>query len=399
MVLSAATRIEFRLRQQGIGSPAYDFSDSTALAIPSRSGIGSALVTDSVPRQSFASGRATTDYTGVVRGALNVGDGTGLVRGMAHVFNFWDIPGGWVTDPSAAHSWRGRIDLDGGGWQITLDSVAGVVDILRELRTMKGHAITHVVEARRADGGHFDGAALIEAMEVLGTTLSLARAGWSYPCLLAGYGRSGTLVWEEWGDRRLDPWADRLSWLNRRRPAAGAELASAHGGVWSRWLNPQSREVLRVATALLVEASSGVSVHTRVVIAQTALELLAWQRLVNEGTWTGPQFEASPAHEQVRSLLGACAVDMSIPAALAAEAADPALSAPADGPDFVTRARNRVAHPPKAGANHRVLPGPVAIGAWRLSLRYLQLALLNWIHYTGEAVDPVDLATAPVPWS
>ena len=400
LVLTSNTRIEFRLGAPGRALAVEAFTDQARVVIPHLGASAKMLLSNvRTTHQLAAGGSPRARYTGLVNGGIAFGTGSGLERGLAHIFNLQAFHGDVISDGTDTAWWPGRTTFMAGGWQLTMDAVPSAGDLIRQLRLSESHAITHVVEARRQDGSPFDAAEFGEVVEALGWLLSFGRAAWTFSPLLAGFvGTGAQPVWQEWSDRRLDPWTSRLAWWDTRTVDSAAEIASVLQGMWPIWIDTQRGDVLRVAINLLVEASSRLAVETRILIAQAALELLAWQRLVNEGTWTAPRFEGASATNQFRGLLAECGVDARLPASLATAAADPALNSPADGPEFVTRVRNRIAHPPRAGSGYRVFPPEVARGAWRLSLKYLQLALLNWLGYRGTAVDPVDLTTSRVPW-
>jgi hypothetical protein len=183
---------------------------------------------------------------------------------------------------------------------------------------------------------------------------------------------------------------------------SGSALADVFAGLWLIWPDPAHQSVLRIVLALLVEASSEISTEGRLVLAQAGLELMAWQRLVAEGTRTSL---SGTAAGRIRDLLAVCGVPAELPSSMEAAAAALIPKArsggqPSDGPEFVVRVRNRIVHPPDEGTKrpHAVLPGDAIGGAWRLALAYLQLAILNWIGYEGWAISPVDLVTEEVPW-
>jgi hypothetical protein len=389
MVLAGNPRIAFRLTTSGPPVRLEDFSDDVELIAPSLSAAARVFV-DNVEIRS--SGRIV--FAGLVRGALVVGDGRNLARATAGVFNFPRYLGEAISDPGGGMR-LARVVMSGGGWRVRMDAVPEINGLIRSLRRVGGHAVTHVAELEREDGSAFDSDQLTEAINVLGYLLSFARGAWTFPALILGYGARGAVEWQEWGDRRLDPWVARMRWFDADAPES---LESVFAQIWPRWRNAREQSVLRVAIGFLVEATSGLSVESRIVLTQAALELLAWQRLVNEGTWSRTRFEVSSAADQVRGLLAACRISPSMPAIIASLSRTPGLGSPSDGPGFTVAVRNRVAHPPRSGP-HVLLPSNVVVAAWRLALEYHQLAVLNWLDYRGVAVSPVDLTSRPVPWS
>lgn len=127
-------------------------------------------------------------------------------------------------------------------------------------------------------------------------------------------------------------------------------------------------------------------------MAHAGLELLAWQRLVNEGRLSNTKFKAMTAEEQVRDLLRVSRIDSALPPALAFLSSSTVIGSPSDGPAAVAELRNRIAHPPRS-RRHALLPSDVLVAGWRLANTYLQLVLLRWLRYSGPAISAVDLST------
>jgi hypothetical protein len=277
--------------------------------------------------------------------------------------------------------------LVGGGWKVTIDAVEGANRLVTALRRDGGYAITHVAEITREDGSRFDAPALLDALYVLGYALTFARSAWSFPALVGGYGLVAEPQWLEWGSPRLEGWVGRLTWYAHNHPEP---LARVFAGLWRRWLDPACQSVLRVALAFDVEANGEVSPESRLVLSQAALELLAWQRLVNEGRLSSTKFNELSAAEQVSQLLTVSLIDPGLPSAAASLASATSIGSPVDGPAAVIAIRKRIAHPPRS-SRHTLLPSDVVVTGWRLALTYIHLVLLRWFDYTGQFISAVDL--------
>jgi hypothetical protein len=90
---------------------------------------------------------------------------------------------------------------------------------------------------------------------------------------------------------------------------------------------------------------------------------MAWQRLVNQGSAASLSGSAA---QHVRDLLALCHIPATIPPSLAAAAADPLLASPHDGPEFMVRVRNKIAHPPHKGRKgpHNLLSSEAVEPPW-----------------------------------
>ncbi len=331
---------------------------------------------------------ARVNIRGLVRGSLSFGIPNGLERALVHVFNFPTYLGDWIEYPSGQHS-RGRVDLIGGGWTVKIDAVEDAAKLEKSLQADGGYALTHVAEIVRSDGSAFDADALQEVIEVTGYTLSFATSRWNFPTLVLGYAGGPEPQWQEWADRRLDAWAGRLTWYDHKEAAS---LAKVFDGLWGLWANPARRSVIRVALGWAVEANGRISPEGRLVLAQSSLELLAWQRLVIEGTVSNRRFKAMQADEQVRQLLAVSEVSSGLPGASASLGSTAAIGHPPDAPAAVVAIRNRIAHPPRS-RSHALLPSGVLVTGWRLALSCLHASVLRWLDYAGPVVSAVDLRT------
>ena len=388
MTFRTGSRIEFRLRDRQ--PPRGYFADDADLQVPSLGATAEALVTNSA-----WSGRSTL-HEGTVHHGLAFGTPSGLAGALAHVFNLRPLLGDPVLD-SGGGIRRARTVLQGGGWIVTLDALPEANALARQMHAVGGHAITHVAKIEPEDGLPVDAAALTDCLTVFGYLISFARGAWTFPALIVGYGSGVSRRWENWTDPRLRPWSGVVGWLDDDHPEA---LSKVFPQMWPIWRNPDQRPALVAGIALLMDASELVNLESRVVLAQAGLERLAWHRLVVEGRWTELKFEGTTAAQRIRGLMSASGVGPSIPASLRTLARAPELRSskghlPSDGPNFVVRVRNRTAHPPTSGP--AFLPGPVVVGAWKLSLEYLQQALLAWLGYSGPVISPVIMGRSTFP--
>lgn len=318
-------------------------------------------------------------------GGLSFGDPSVLEEAFAHVFNFRGFDGDAIAYPSG---WirRGRVILTGGGWEVTLDSVDDVEDLIDALNAKGGYAITQVARIRRLDGAAFRAVDVDDCLSVLGYLLSFARGAWTFPGLIVASGAGDPERWRVWNDPRVRSWASVMGWFDHDDPAT---LATAFERLWPVWLDTARRPVLQTGLALLMDAFTDVNVESRIVLAQAGLERLAWQRLVKEKRWSASKFndKSTTAAMKIRELLKVGGISPALPAKLAPLLSTPGLGTPPDGPAFAVAVRNRTVHPPKSGPPF--FPTEVVTGAWQLSLEYVQLSLLAFLGYTGSVLSPV----------
>jgi hypothetical protein len=159
------------------------------------------------------------------------------------------------------------------------------------------------------------------------------------------------------------------------------------------WAEPFTR-----AVKLYVDGNVSVPIEIGILLAQAGLELMAWSTFVRSGRVAPKVFEEWHADRQLRELLTRAKVPMDVPASLVALRGPlPGLAATADAAERIAYVRNRIVHPPR-NRRSKMLPSALIQDVWRLSLHYLELAILHRAGYAGSTWSRVDEAVVPVPW-
>ena len=297
-------------------------------------------------------------------------------------------------------SWTGRTVLRGGGWLIVLDAPSSRSEVRDSLRRRGGYAATHVGLLVREDGADFTPDEATEVMNALRYTLSFAVGRWVAPILPVGFDAAGEAVWTVWHRGELvHPYhrgghelADIVT------PAHIPELFTAFTGVWG---DDFRRDVLCRAVNYYIEACDPNPCELAVSSAQSALEMLAYVVLVEEGAMSKKQFKTMGSAGQRRSLLDSCSIETAYPANLTLLEKTGTNLQFDDSVKLLTEMRNTVIHPSKENESFSI---GVWSEAWLLSLRHLLLVILSYVRYNGTFRDPlaeekyVGVVT-PVPWA
>ncbi len=147
------------------------------------------------------------------------------------------------------------------------------------------------------------------------------------------------------------------------------------------------------------------TLETSLVLAQAALELIAWVHVVvDERSQTGPEFNTIKwgAAGRIREVLAWLELDPTVPVGLSSLASEALRLGWADGPHAIDYLRNALAHPDKRS---RIEDTDVAarIDLQELALWYVELALLKVVGFRGEYSSRLDSHTSgvvvPVPWA
>lgn len=169
-----------------------------------------------------------------------------------------------------------------------------------------------------------------------------------------------------------------------------------------KWHDPYWEGVIRLAIQYCRDANRPHPIERAVVSAQIVLELLAYAILVENGrTLTRQQYRAQDADSIFVALLTQLRIPTTVPAACHALTATARREGWDTGPRAVTALRNSVIHPKR---NRPQLDNPARIDIWKLSVWYVELALLSFFGYNGtyrnrlqsqQMVGSVD----KVPWA
>lgn len=291
-----------------------------------------------------------------------------------------------------------RLLLDDDRWRVTIDQLEDASDRHRALKRSGGGAVTHAGRLERRNGRPF---VWIEAIEVLhGLQLLLAfAAGDRVPVLLpVGFNSTGTPVVHGLRSPRRESYQGRFRWCS-------SLLVRGLSDVWSRfidlWEDPDTKRVWKLAGELYVEAQHGDNLETRLVNAQSLLEVLAWDRLIRVGGRDPDEVDGRHADWRIRKML----VDIDAPCHVPDTMTETRQQWPGwDGPKVIAELRNSVVHPTDTQAILD-LPGTVKHDVFRLAMWYVDLALLRLLGYDGDHLNrtgrlPIfEGRGEPVPWA
>jgi len=326
------------------------------------------------PYQYTLSGRGRVQATAVLHEMETVSPGE-MAAVLFALPNFWQI--------------RSRVgsrvllgaEFGNERWVVQLQEEADLDARVKRLRAVGGALITHQGTARRRDGTVFTAAEARELLEALHFFFSFARGAWSGPVLPVGVNDADSRMWERWDAPKTTSWSSAGTWIDI---LSGHLLAEAFPGFMRRWAAPKWRDTVARAVHWYVSASQQAgAVEGAIVLTQTALELLAWQILVNEeGRLSREQFKKRSAADRIRVLLELLAVPSAFPATLSVTAAAGGERTGWDGPRAIVALRNNIVHPLQHGGGALLNP-EVLLEVWQLGLWYLELALLYAFEHRG----------------
>ena len=302
-----------------------------------------------------------------------------------HIFNFpkFHGPDDYVFVSSGV-SLCDRAVLRAGGWRVTIAGTDKTEDLCKSLRAQGGYAITHMGKVEREDGEVFSREQAEHVLSCTREFLSFALGRWIGIALPVGLSNDGQRVFEQWDLPRTTagPWNGSFSWFD---PRHGDLLSDVFPGFFSLWNDGMWKEHLKVALYWYIaanERTTGIGVDAGIILAQTALERLAWvhcvkhQKIVSEEAFKPRGLSAA---DRLRMLISTLGIPVNIPATMSALHGRRGRKW-ADIPDAITSIRNSLIHP----YDKNLPPKGSYYEAWQLSMWLLDLALLRFCNHNGD---------------
>ncbi len=317
-------------------------------------------------------------------------DATAIASARFHLFNFPPCHGrdDYILKtgdpPFQGMRLCGRIILEAGGWKITIAANAETRDMVKSLKAAGGFALTHVGEIVRDDGRIYTSKELEDVLTCLRYFLSFCLGRWAGVALPVGLDGDSNRVYEQWGMPIVaeGAWNSSYSWFCEDKAEWLSDLFAGFWKLWNTelWRTPLTHSLYWYLGAC--DRGVGIGVDTGLILAQTALEGLAWTYCVQDRKMvSGAAFKPRglSAADKFRLLLTAMEIPTAIPSDLSA------LNGKAgerwsDGPDAITAVRNQLVHPHET----KKLPEGSYYEGWNLSLSYIDLVILRLCDYYGE---------------
>lgn len=280
---------------------------------------------------------------------------------------------------------RARTEFEVDGWQVVLDRSRNADDAYKDIRELKAHRVTHHGIIRKADGSRFSSSDLDRLLEDLYWLFSFICATRRGVSCWQAFDSAGRFIVEKLEGSQLGT-SRILSWFpegfeNPFPIFVGEFMLKLHDPFW--------RDVMLFGIHILCESNlDQLSIESKMVLGQTALEMFATAILVEHLRQPNPQSAA----DGIRRLLNHICVPVAIPPHLTALASAAQTHSWNDGPLAITRIRNMLVHPNKL---YRQAWLSISRDAkWQaslLSLHYTEMVML-WISgYDGAYVDRTDL--------
>ena len=321
--------------------------------------------------------------------------------------NFWNYVGRPVaiSENGTHKSQRGRLLLESEKWRVVLDAHPDTKRLSKELKRNGGYALTHTGRVERAGGENFGATDAEEFLTALAHFFTFARGFSVAPLLAVGFDYEEHRVWESWGVRTITPWQSGPSWFDRVKCAG--DLETLFPKFMRKWKEPLWRDAISSALYWYARANrggaaTGPGTDGAIILAHSALDLLAWTLLVRDReAMSGEKYRNREfSTDNLRDLLNALGIPLGLPEHLETLVELAGDKGWGDGPRVLVEVRNGVVHPERGfSADDRIY-----VESWALGLRYVELTTLSLLGYEGRVADRTQLQrwqgqVEPVPWA
>jgi len=294
----------------------------------------------------------------------------------------------FIGDPVRVR--RGESD----GWSRSrLECLADIgvcrIDEIEEVAELRKHAIRDAGAVVSHVGQWVPRAAMVspdesdEVVRLLHFWFGFLRGAWTGPVFVEGVGERDEIVWRQFARWKLSETREMPGWFPERTPT---DLSPLFSGFTARWNDPAWNRPLIAAISWLVEANSSRSaLESRIVLAQVALDLLAWVHVVEtQRLHSRADFKRLSAAGRIRALLHHIRVPTEVPDHLA-NLTPLQRNEAFDGPGVITSVRNSLVHATEDNrARTANLAGLQLLECSHLGLQYLELAILSICGHSGH---------------
>ena len=308
------------------------------------------------------------------------GAGDSIVRVVTHWFNMPQIFPAERLQVGGSH-WSGRWSCDVDGWILTLDCRHDHTSVFMDADATPKAVMTHIGELRKENGSAFDSTTVENVLFAFQMAFSFAFGRWVAPALPVGFDASGTRVWEQWVDWRCDEVHRYGGWADTHR---SDDLRDYVRLFVAAWLDPAHHDIVKYfAHHVIAGNHSGTTVEGRIMIVQAGMEYLSWVDNVLAKKLSARKYESQykNAHDVVRGLLETANIPTEVPIELDV-LSTVVCEKKLDGPESVTRVRNKLVHPKKPAEVYQI--EGLVVQAWQLSMHYGDLLLLSRLGYHGK---------------
>jgi len=324
-----------------------------------------------------------------------IGSGNDLAYIKFHLTNFHELYGSCKSvfvSEDFSKTVIERVVFEAGVWRVTIDQLDRVSERLNPLKFQGGYGVTHVGKLERNDQTVFAANEARDFLEAFSYFLSFVRGFRVSPTLLVGYNVTEEEVWKEWTSSNSDSWKSVDSWA---WGVPGTSLKNAFPGFWQWWQSWGKSAKLAIYWYLHSNRNAG-GTEGSIVLAQAALELLSWIKLVEKGSITEEDFNRGrfrSTSRKINQLLKECGIPQDIPSEFIelAEFESQLHHSNNNGAYAFVELRNSITHSEPNNRSRFTNTSAEAIQeAWILGLWYVEMVILKLCDYNESYFNRIQ---------
>lgn len=283
-----------------------------------------------------------------------------------------------------------RLQLKTSDWEIEIEPVANIKDMIRVLSLQSGFALTHEGTVKKPGNLQFNFDQAGKILRALEAYISFMRGAWCGLFFPIGM-LEESVSWQCWNGPMVMPW--RTTPIYWCIPFDFVELNKS----FDKFVNLPEYHALVNVISFYTGANKLEAPDIDVIMTQIALEILV-SLYVSTGSYKEEK------DDKIRRLLMNKHISPEIPSELRelyeycrSNIKDGRLI---DGPTAITYLRNLFVHPKKESIEKIVdVPTSIMVQAAKLGLAYIELILLNILEYRGHYTDRFTKTSRPIAWS
>jgi hypothetical protein len=329
-------------------------------------------------------------------------DNTLIDNVVFHIFNFPDFMWQSVIIPykngETSICW---LELGNEMWNVCIKSLPTTYDNIKLLSNEGGYLLTHIGRLRKVNHELIKGKEAFDFLHCLTFFLSFVCGTWVNPVCPVGFSADGEKQWEQWSSPRSDWKKPAFRWSHEQ---GFTQMKLLFPVFQKKWTSDQWGKTLwRTIYWYLRANNTSQGIDTGIILAQTAIERLAYEYVVNDKRFISSEgFQKLTASDKYRILFSTLGIPLDIPQTTPElkKLANQLQPKWEDAPQALTEIRNSLVHPIH---KHRDKFNNAYFETWKLSLWYLELGILAVCGYNDvycNRLRNTPFATLEkVPWS
>jgi hypothetical protein len=328
-------------------------------------------------------------------------DNTSIDNVVFHLFNFPDFK--W--QPMRISHKNGYIDwteLYNDTWHVCIKSLPATHDNINKIDNAGGYRLTHIGRVRKINNEPITGKEASDFLHSLIFFLSFVCGTCVIPVCPVGFNANGEKQWEQWSAPYPNWGKTAFMWSHE---CGTTQMTSLFHLFQQKWRSDHWERTLHDVIYWYLRANNiSQGVDTGIILAQTALERLAYEYIVNDKcSLSREDFKKLSASNKYRTLFSTLGIPLNIPQAtpMLQKLANQLKQNLEDAPHALTEIRNSLVHP--VHKYRRDQFDDVYFEAWKLSLWYLELSILAICGYNDVYCSRLQNNTfarlEKVPWS